>query len=195
MKPDIVAKLSAELLLDLTSERQIVYILVETRKLVELGGVKANFPTLTFCCDWAVHPKLQGRFSQQVIKYFDDYQDIFENKGVMPQDYDFANLFKITKHVDFRHQLIDVLESNDIDCRRLWDDQYWARFVELYSAVIQDCPLEVKATGRSIRHVAKVLVSALPADSHYRKIVGGVVLQWVWEDAAGKILNKIDSFF
>lgn len=195
MRPDIVAKLSAELLLDLASERQIVYILVETRKLLELGGVKENFPTLTFCCDWAVHPKLQGRFAQQVIKYFDDYQDIFENKGVMPQDYDFGDLFRITKHVDFRNQLIAFLEANGVDCRRLGDDTYWARFVRLYSAVIEDCPLEVKATGLSICHVAKVLVSALPPDSPFRKIVGGLVLRWVWTDRAGKTLNTIDSFF
>jgi len=38
MKPDILTKLAAELQVPITSERQVVYIMVELRKLMELNG-------------------------------------------------------------------------------------------------------------------------------------------------------------
>jgi hypothetical protein len=50
MKPDILTKLAAELQVPITSERQVVYIMVELRKLMELNGdcrpahFKATFP-------------------------------------------------------------------------------------------------------------------------------------------------------
>jgi hypothetical protein len=195
MKPDIAGKLTAALRKPITSEQQVVYILVETRKLTELSGVKQDFSTLTFCCDWAVHASLDGAFARKVIKHVDEYEDIFQQKGVMPEGYNFAQLFNITKHVDFRKQLIKFLNANGVECGQLTDDAQWARFIELYSRVIQDCPLKAKASAGGIKHVSEVSVTALPPDSGYRKAVGRLILQWRWKDKAGKALRSIDSYF
>jgi len=40
----------------LTSEQQVVYILVEMRKLLEPNNDKDRFPALNFYCDCAAHP-------------------------------------------------------------------------------------------------------------------------------------------
>jgi hypothetical protein len=73
MKKDIACKLSRELKDEIVSERQVVYILVETRKLLEQQGRLDDFRTLTLCCNWTVHPKLDRKDSQEVLKYFDGY--------------------------------------------------------------------------------------------------------------------------
>jgi hypothetical protein len=195
MKPDIIAKLNTELRCSITSERQVVYILVEARKLMELTKVKKDFPTLTFCCDWAVHPSLKGEFAQQIITYFDEYEEIFQKKGLMPKDYDFSNLFSVTKHVDFREQLIKLLTANDVECAQLTDNGRWAEFIELYSNVIQDCPLKARADAARIKYVSEVTVSAFPPDSFYRRIAGVVALKWEWKDKQGSTLRSMDSYF
>jgi hypothetical protein len=40
---DIISKLRAELATPISSERQVVYILVELRKLLEIGGEKQKY--------------------------------------------------------------------------------------------------------------------------------------------------------
>jgi hypothetical protein len=74
MKNDIRTKLAKEFKERIYTERQVVYILVETRKLMELEGIKPRYDVLTFCCNWAVHAMLELAFSQKVIAIFDDYQ-------------------------------------------------------------------------------------------------------------------------
>lgn len=64
--PDIVAKLNREFDAEVVTERQVVYILVEARKLLERQGTLENFQAFKLCGDWAVHPKL-NRSSAQVV--------------------------------------------------------------------------------------------------------------------------------
>jgi hypothetical protein len=52
MKPDILTKLAAELGEPIGSERQVVDIMVELRKLIELNGDGAQYKALKFHCDW-----------------------------------------------------------------------------------------------------------------------------------------------
>ena len=60
MKPDILTKLAAELREPIGSERQVVYIMVELRKLIELNCDGAQYTALKFHCDWVAHPRLAG---------------------------------------------------------------------------------------------------------------------------------------
>lgn len=76
MKPDIIAKLAKELKEPISSEPQVVYLMVELRKLIELNGDGANYPALKFHCDWIVHPILQGQAAQEVVRLFDHYQRV-----------------------------------------------------------------------------------------------------------------------
>src|SRR6266566_2316501 len=78
MKPDIIAKLSNELAEPIVSERQVVYILVELRKLIELNDDGDTFKTLKFYCDWAVHAVLKAPPAQEIVRYFDKYQQFNE---------------------------------------------------------------------------------------------------------------------
>jgi hypothetical protein len=51
MERDIVHKLTEELAQNINSERQVVYILIEIRKLLEKEEALEKFPDLKLCCD------------------------------------------------------------------------------------------------------------------------------------------------
>jgi len=196
MKDDIRTKLAKEFKERIYTERQVVYILVETRKLMELDEIKDHFDVLTFCCNWAVHAKLQGPFAQKVIAIFDDYQDLFAmpfaTAGGKSDLSVVSRLTELTSHLTFRQQLLDLYATYNIDCEQLVDDAAWADFIELFCGVIQDCPL--RATAKT-KHVSKVLVRAVPPQSSLRKVAGKLVLEWTWQDSAGNILGQTTPFF
>lgn len=58
----IIEKLRLEFDGEITSERQVVYILVEIGKLLEHDNAKATYPTITFYRDW-VRPYEVGSLS------------------------------------------------------------------------------------------------------------------------------------
>src|SRR5438445_8979575 len=70
----IVEKLKLEFDGQITSERQVVYILVEIGKLLEHDKAKGTYPTITFYRDWVVHTKLdRSAFADNLVRLFDDY--------------------------------------------------------------------------------------------------------------------------
>jgi hypothetical protein len=88
MKPDIVEKLRGELRERIYSERQVVYILAELRKLMELesiGRIEAGAPAdnsyfaLKFYCDWAVHVRLDQSGARRIVQRFNEYQKFMED--------------------------------------------------------------------------------------------------------------------
>jgi hypothetical protein len=82
MKPDIISKLNIELDHEIVSERQVVYVLVEARKLLEQQDTLKKFRAFKLCSDWAVHPKLTGTDSQMILRHFDAYETEHQNSGV-----------------------------------------------------------------------------------------------------------------
>ncbi len=54
----------ATIVREIRSERQVVYILVEARKLLEQQGTLESFRGFKLCGDWAVRPKLRGPDAQ-----------------------------------------------------------------------------------------------------------------------------------
>jgi hypothetical protein len=56
-KDAITGKLNRAFNAELASEAQVVYILVEARKLLEREQTLENFRSVKLCCDWAVHRK------------------------------------------------------------------------------------------------------------------------------------------
>src|SRR5579863_4303820 len=58
MTPDIIRKLTSELAEPITTERQVVYILCQVRKIVDRDSNKQRWKSLKLYCDWAMHPDL-----------------------------------------------------------------------------------------------------------------------------------------
>jgi hypothetical protein len=58
MIPDIITKLQRELARPVVSECQVVYLLVEIRKIIDAEPDPRPWKALKLYCDWAVHTEL-----------------------------------------------------------------------------------------------------------------------------------------
>ncbi len=69
MEEEIILKLKEFLSkhTSMTEEQNVVYLLVETRKLIEKNGSKGKYPILRFYCNWALHP-CKSRDNQAMLE-------------------------------------------------------------------------------------------------------------------------------
>src|SRR5947207_2263802 len=74
MTEDIIRKLTVELNKGITTEVQVVYLLVGIRKLIERDEVEEKYPALMFHCDWAVHAKLDRAPAKSILRLLDEAQ-------------------------------------------------------------------------------------------------------------------------
>jgi len=191
MRDEIVAKLSDELEHEIQSERQVVYILVETRKLLERDKVLKTYRELKLCSDWAVHPKLCGPDAQEVLEHFDAYEAEFQKSGKTLAEFKLEPLQEFLSLTKFRSELAQSLSKYGVDTAPLSSDAFWQNFVQHYCEVIRDCPLE--ATNQSTRLVTHVSALAWPRGKADAIFPGKRVVQWNWTLRTGAIRKKTVS--
>jgi len=178
MRQDIVAKINRELDQQILSERQVVYILVEARKLLEQNNALTNFRAFKLCADWAVHPKLRGPDAQTVLKYFDEFEAHHQRSGATVSEFSLQPLNDVMSHKAFRKDLMEALSQYQVNISRLASEEYWQSFVQHYTSVIQDCPLE--AVGSNTHLVSHVSALAWPKEMADSTYPGKRVIQWNW---------------
>ena len=206
MKPDIVDKLRLELRERVDSERQVVYILAELRKLLELESIartEAGAPAdnayfaLKFYCDWAVHVRLDQSGAQRIVQRFNQYQKLLEELASQGKDVvvdlgflqDLDQSLNLTK---FREQLGAYLETHDLDPAIATDDDQWTEFLVYYTHVIEDAPLI--SVGKGLDLVDEVAISILDERAFgigdYR-----IAVRWTWVSKKDGMRTNIVRFF
>jgi len=178
MKHDITDKLNIELDQEITSERQVVYILVEARKLLEQQNTLGQFRAFKLCSDWAVHPKLQGPDAQMILRHFDAYETEHQNSGTTVAEFQLKPLHDFMTYTTFRAEFIEALSPHGVEVGRLASDAFWQHFIQHYTSVIQDCPLE--AIGNNTQLVSHVWGLAWQAAKANAIYPGKRVIQWNW---------------
>ena len=141
MVNDILNKLQIELSQPITSERQVVYILVEIRKLVEGDKCADDLEALKLHCDWVLHPKLSWRSAKQLLTKLNERYSEFYNGDANDA------LAMLSQHLGlkaFQAEFCEFLRRYGLD-DSVCDADWWFAFLYQYSRVIQDCPLECKA--------------------------------------------------
>jgi len=153
-KPSLISKIREELSQPVASERQVVYLLVECRKLLEVEGVLDQYPSLRLCMDWALHPVLDRKECESDPHAFRRLQDGISEIG----------------HHDARvwPRRVEQLSIAAI----LPEGQN-------YCEVIRDCPL--KATNDGTRIVLEVTALAWPLEMANDIFPGKRVVQWNWK--------------
>jgi hypothetical protein len=179
MRGDIVEKLNREFEEPIRNERQVVYILVEARKLLEQEGVLETFSDFKLCSDWAVHPKLRGPAAQQMLGYFNTYEIEHAKSGVTLQQFQPKPLQDFLSLKSFREEMMAGLSSYGVDVGRISTDEFWQPFVQCYMGVIRDCPLE--AWEQNATHVSHVSALAWPEEMANQIFPGKRVVQWKWK--------------
>ncbi len=184
MREEIVAKLNREFGEPIRTERQVVYILVEARKVLEKEGVLETFSNFKLCSDWAVHPKLRGPAAQQILAYFNDYEIEHAKSGVTLHEFQPKPLKDFLSLTSFRAEMMEGLRACGVEADRIATDEFWKPFVQCYMGVIRDCPLE--ALEQNAKHVSHVSAQAWPEDMADSIFPGKRVVRWYWTLARTK---------
>ena len=189
---DIAHKLSQELAQSITSERQVVYILVELRKLLEKKGLlkEERFRALRFCCDWTVHSKLDRDTAKTITELFDRYETMYRQEPIGVGQSGIPELVEFCEHSRFRQQFITACQMVDIATATICNDDWWRGFLAQFSEVVRDCPIEAKPRGTT--YVKRVTASAIDPQSIgiFNK---QFAIFWMWEcrdrDAPGSVAS------
>jgi hypothetical protein len=194
MQHDIVAKLTEEFSQPIGSERQVVYVLVELRKLLELKGTLDNYETLKLCCDWAVHPKLDRQSAQRIVKLVDAYEAKNRQERIGVQQADMPELSGFLQHHLFRSEMAAACEVNQIPAAGVLDDDWWRSFLVHYTEVVKDCPIEAKAdnTRYVVRVTAQAVTEGLTAVIMPTRQFG---IQWSWYFKDEDRMDHVMCFF
>ena len=194
MKQDIAQKLMREFGQQITSERQVVYILVELRKLLEKNATLdlPRYRALKTCCDWAVHPALSLASAQVITKLFDEYEMKYRIEPLGVAQSELPELVEFCEHTRFRAQFIEACEANGILADAPKDDDWWRAFLTQYSEVVKDCPIE--ANAHNTTYVTRVTASAIAPES-----IGITNRQfaicWMWERRDIEVPGTVVSLF
>ena len=193
MERDIVKKVQDALARPISSEMQVVYVLTEVRKLLELEQIPRKevrevpddrYAALKFYCDWAVHARMTHEGARRIVQRFDQYQGLMEELDSKHEDKGTTNLaflgeldadLQLSK---FRSQLGDYLSSRDLDHAISTDGRRWVEFLTYYSEVVQDAPLVYETGG--LEFVNRVTVKVLDKQSPDGACEYILALDWTW---------------
>jgi hypothetical protein len=207
MKPDIVDKVRNELSEPICSERQVVYLLAELRKLMELesierveagGPADASYFALKFYCDWAVHVRLDQSGAQRIVQRFNRYQQFMEELASPGEDrvtVDPAFLEELDQSLQltkFREQLGAYLHSHDLGSEIATNEKLWVTFLTYYSHVIEDAPLISEVKGLEwVDSVAVKVLDEQPAGAADHRLA----LRWTWLSKKDGMRKNTVRFF
>jgi hypothetical protein len=134
----------------ITNEMQVVYLLVQLRKLMDQDVYQD--PILRMFCNWVVHTNLdkRGDGSTLVLGEFDDFiVDLMERKKLSPER---AHMSLRT----FREALTRCFQHFGLSARFAHGLEGWKRFFSLYSSIVSECPIVFRASKRQLKYIKRV---------------------------------------
>lgn len=154
MKENILYKIKEHLLKGIINEADVVYFMVEIRKIIEKEfNSKALYPLLEFYCDWTVHSE-KDRITPEIesimiridkeLNEKDDYN--IRNNGRNSENIKFIYAEELKK--EFKSFLSDFGLPYDL-CD---DSSRWISFIQLLYKVLIDQPINFKA-GNPVHNI------------------------------------------
>jgi hypothetical protein len=151
MRDELRRKITETLAEGIKTEKDLVYFLVEIRKLMERDQ-KYKDPVIESFSDWIVHTTLsrQKKGTTEILQEFDLIVTLFKERTSskrVPRHFNFdclqTQLRKLLKHFDLPTELTD--ERNK-----------WIRFLFLYASVVRDCPITLNASNMQLKYIKKL---------------------------------------
>jgi hypothetical protein len=180
MRNAIIEKLNKHMGKCPATESDVVYALVQIRKLLEQSDEKGSYCWLNLFCNWVVHPKLDKG------KAVDGILEVLEEGLTRTSVFDASTFDRDGKAGEvlsfdlFRAELVEFCSANELTT--LWVNECWRQFLALYAEVVKDCPLIIRQLEAD-KKLRKVVLTA--SDSSHRYIDepyrGKVVLHFDWE--------------
>jgi hypothetical protein len=208
MLEQIKQKLARALCEPINSEHQVVYILVEIRKVLEILKPSCNgdYFALSFYADWAVHACLDRAGARAIVQCFDTHQCFLDdlavaNNGDRIQTTDesvMQQLEATLQLTNFREQLRTFLRQFDLPSTISDDQRRWTEFLIQYTSVVEDCPLLCIANP-PLERVDQVTISVI--HTPHRPVVPNrqydftLAIQWNWLSKKTGIVHATQQFF
>jgi hypothetical protein len=155
-RDDLIQKIGDTLITGVSSEQAVVYLLVETRKLVDRDNYRD--PVLRMFCNWVVHTDLTNKGDGSTLLLAAVDREIGDaaakNKSIdsLPV-FRFEtfreSLRKFLRHFAFPEELVQV-------------EKKWRPFVMLYASVVSDCPIVFSASKVRLKHIGRIEVRKAP---------------------------------
>lgn len=160
MTDELVDKIRRTLEDGITQEKDLVYLLVEIRKLMdrEDKGPKYKDPIIKSFSNWIVHNELSQKHdgTTDILKAFDVIVKIFKENASskwLPLHFRFdvlqRQLNKLLKHYKLPTELTDD-----------WDR--WIKFMLLYASIVGDCPITFKASMAPLDYLQELELIGRP---------------------------------
>jgi hypothetical protein len=171
MKDQLFRKIEAELLQPIQSERQVVYILFEIRKLIDRENVaKADCRHLRMLCDWALHVELDRYIVEEHLLLLESVADHLRVHQMTKEE--FERTSKVFDLFGAHVELLNLLRRTGLS-RSLPDvfgALWWATFLRYYVGIVADCPLVLRA-----RRTKGAQQNTRPASTVAKKIKSAAV--------------------
>jgi hypothetical protein len=147
VRNDIIEKLKKLLSEGIRRESDVVYLLVEIRKLLDRNEYAD--PLLRLFCNWVAHIEISGARSGSslILKEFDPE---YPNAGEIlrgPAHYSFYS---------FREHLGNCLLHFGLPTQLVEKNIDWVRFTVLYTLVVGECPILYTASSEELRYIKSV---------------------------------------
>jgi hypothetical protein len=158
MESAIAEKLRRLLERGITTESDVVYFLVEIRKLMDLRTDLENhsaerYGSLRLYCNWVAHTDLSNSQAKEIVKKADAaYPKLLDGTLTETEKDDFRRVFNLDS---FRAELSEFLRQYHLPC---FSDSGWNHFLASFLNVIEDCPLACKAKDPKFNHVDEVML-------------------------------------
>lgn len=185
MTPETLRKLTAELAEPITTERQVVYILCQVRKIVDRDSNKQRWKSLKLYCDWAMHPDLT--FDSRTRPFIQEIENYLlatlSPEGIGVSEAQHAAIQRLVYLDGFRDDLHTFLGEQGLPHDLTSDNTRWNDFLRQYSGVIHDGSLVYSGSGLQL--ITQMTFSTLPPSSE----VMPFNIKWEIQTKDGQILS------
>ena len=157
---EILQKLELELRNGITTQSQVVYLMVGIRKIMEQEKSGPNYPYLRFHTDWVLHAQMdRNAIAKEILELFDNAvphlkagAELYNLPSRFKRDFDRA-----IRMDRFEDELQKFLQDHNLPAINETRSDGWTFFHHLYCKVIENCPIVV--IGAALNEVAKINVT------------------------------------
>ena len=160
MRDELLRKLHKSLTDGIAQEKDLVYLLVEIRKLIDREP-KYQDPVIRSFSNWVVHTELtQPREgTTEILQEFDTLVTMAV-EGNSSKD--------IPRHFNFdrlQTQLRELLAFFNLPTELTDDNDQWVTFLFLYASVVGDCPITFTASTPRPKYLRELELRGCPEKS------------------------------
>jgi hypothetical protein len=175
LKDEIIRKLQDALSETFEKDSDVLYVMVQVRKLLELDGLdKAlEYESLNFYCDWVTHPVMDRSTAKKMLSLFQGQNEIdFEKFKARTPEMAKLTFEASQRELNFlsfqslREQLNTYLNQKGLD--RIGEDK-WTDFENILLAILIDTPLRSNQGDiEEFSYTSEPFIQDPPGGIHYK---------------------------